>query len=110
MDRTNNIVEIIRKQDAMMLKNRKKKLISVEIDPDTYIAKEVLHSLDKMYSLSSEIYLLRQEIRELKKAVNSILMTAKQAEEVKTINQQRIEAGLEPVNDPDFDRKLVKSY
>lgn len=83
----NRVAVIIREQDARMIKNRKKKLFSVEIDPDTYIAKEVLHSLDKMYSLSDEICLLRQEIRELKKAVNSILMTADNYSSMGTFKQ-----------------------
>lgn len=59
-------VEIIRQSDAYMLEKRKKKLFSVEIDPETYMAKEILYIRDLVKSLQDETRRLNIQIEKLR--------------------------------------------
>lgn len=59
--------EMIRREDARSIRNRKKKLISVEVDPDTYLAKEVLYLESILYRMSNQIRDIQRELRGIKK-------------------------------------------
>lgn len=61
------VAEMIRREDARSIRNRKKKLISVEVDPDTYLAKEVLYLESILYRMSDQIRDIQRELRDIKK-------------------------------------------
>ena len=61
------VAEMIRREDARSIRNRKKKLISVEVDPDTYLAKEVLYLESILYRMSNQIRDIQRELRDIKK-------------------------------------------
>jgi hypothetical protein len=61
------VAEMIRREDARSIRNRKKKLISVEVDPDTYLAKEVLYLESILYRMSDQIRDIQRELHDIKK-------------------------------------------
>ena len=67
MRRSFEVAEMIRREDARSIRNRKKKLISVEVDPDTYLAKEVLYLESILYRMSNQIRDIQRELRDIKK-------------------------------------------
>ena len=67
MRKSFEVAEMIRREDARSIRNRKKKLISVEVDPDTYLAKEVLYLESILYRMSDQIRDIQRELRDIKK-------------------------------------------
>lgn len=67
MRKSFEVAEMIRREDARSIRNRKKKLISVEVDPDTYLAKEVLYLESILYRMSNQIRDIQRELRDIKK-------------------------------------------
>jgi hypothetical protein len=67
MGKSFEVAEMIRREDARSIRNRKKKLISVEVDPDTYLAKEVLYLESILYRMSDQIRDIQRELRDIKK-------------------------------------------
>lgn len=67
MRKSFEVAEMIRREDARSIRNRKKKLISVEVDPDTYLAKEVLYLESILYRMSNQIRDIQRELRGIKK-------------------------------------------
>ena len=51
--------ELIRRDDVRKAQNRKRKLLSVEIDPETYIAKEILYLEDLVHRLAHDMRAMR---------------------------------------------------
>ena len=61
--------EIIRQEDARIAKNRKRKLLSVEIDPETYIAKEILYLEDMMHRMTRAIEQMEMRLDKLEEQI-----------------------------------------
>lgn len=61
--------EIIRREDARIAKNRKRKLLSVEIDPETYIAKEILYMEDMMHRMTRAIERMEMRLEKLEEQI-----------------------------------------
>ena len=61
--------EIIRREDARMAKNRKRKLLSVEIDPETYIAKEILYLEDMIHRMTRAIKRMEMRLDKLEEQI-----------------------------------------
>lgn len=64
-----HVAEMIRREDAAALRRRKKKAITVEIDPETYIAKEILYQQAVLYAIRQEIGALRSELCRLHETI-----------------------------------------
>ncbi len=59
--------EIIRREDARMASKCKRKLLSVEIDPETYIAKEILFLEELVHRLIQQVSHLEDQLKQHQK-------------------------------------------